>query len=138
MNEISIEELRRMPQDSYELIDIRDKALILYGTIPGAVSIPMDELESGDSPKLASIAQGKILVFYCQIGRKSRDLDELPCLSGRECLSLEGGYIGYVRSGLHSKAAREERQKKAEESIRRKFHKQLFAPFAKPAGPTGS
>ena len=131
MNEISIEELRRMPQDSYELIDIRDKALILYGTIPGAVSIPMDELESGDSPTLEAIAKEKLLVFYCQIGRKSRELDELPCLFGRECRSLEGGYIGYVRAGLLSEAAREERQKKAEESIRRKFHKQLFAPFAK-------
>ena len=37
MKEISIDELRGLPRDSYELIDIRDEELTLYGMIPGAV-----------------------------------------------------------------------------------------------------
>ena len=47
------------------------------------------------------------------------------------CYSLAEGYVGYVRSGMKNEADREEKREKAEESIRKKFHKQLFSPFAK-------
>ncbi len=39
MNEISIAELYLMPDESYELIDIRDEGLTMYGMIPGAISV---------------------------------------------------------------------------------------------------
>ena len=131
MNEITIEELRKWPKDSYELIDIRDDGLVAYGMIPGAKHISLEELEDGPSEKIEAIEREKKLVFYCQIGRKSRELDDLECLENREIYSLEDGYIGYVRSGMLDESAREERQHRAEESIRKKFHKQLFTPFAK-------
>ncbi len=131
MEEISIEKLHELPKDSYELIDIRDDGLILYGMIPGAVHISLEELEEGSGDRIAAIPADKTLIFYCEIGRKSREIDELPCLKGRHCLSLEGGYVGYIRADISSKEDIEEKQKKAEESIRKKFHKQLFTPFAK-------
>lgn len=34
MKEIKVEEVRMMPRDSYELIDIRDDGLVAYGMIP--------------------------------------------------------------------------------------------------------
>ena len=130
MNEITFDELGLWPKDSYVLIDIRDEGLVAYGMIPGAVHFPIDEFtekaESGSLP----FKKTKKLVLYCQIGRKSREIDE-DLLEGRECYSLEGGYIGYVRSCVSSENDREERQKRAEESIRKKFHKQLLTPFAK-------
>ena len=131
MNEISIEELRRMPKDSYQLIDIRDEGLTLYGMIPGAINIPLDELESENCAEIEAIPKDKVLIFYCQVGRKSREIDDLTCLSGRNCLSLKGGYIGYIKTELLRDSDREAKQKKAEESIRKKYHKQLFSPFAK-------
>ena len=131
MNEVKIEELRNWPKDSYELIDIRDDGLVAYGMIPGARHISLEELEEGENIKLDAISKDKKLVFYCQIGRKSRELDDLKCLEGRDIYSLEDGYIGYVRSESLDETAREEKQRKAEESIRKKFHKQLFTPFAK-------
>ena len=130
MNEITFDELGEWSKDSYVLIDIRDEGLTAYGMIPGAVHFPIDEFtekaESGSLP----FEKTKKLVLYCQIGRKSREIDE-DLLEGRECYSLEGGYIGYVRSCVSSENNREERQKRAEESIRKKFHKQLLTPFAK-------
>ena len=39
MKEIKVEEVRMMPRDSYELIDIRDDGLVAYGMIPGAIHI---------------------------------------------------------------------------------------------------
>ncbi len=131
MDEITFEELRKWPKDSYELIDIRDEGLVAYGMIPGALRIPMEAIEEGNSTGLENISGDRKLVFYCQIGRKSRELEDFELLKGREIYSLEGGYIAYVRSLMHDDSAREEKQNKAEVSIRKKFHKQLFTPFAR-------
>ena len=131
MKEITLNELREWPEDSYKLIDIRDDGLVAYGMIPGAVHIGLDELRDGSCAAIEATGKDIRLVFYCQIGRKSRELDELPCLEGRDIYSLADGYIGYIRSGIPNEDARAERQHRAEESIRKKFHKQLFTPFAK-------
>ena len=131
MEEITFENLKKWQKNSYVLIDIRDEGLVSYGMIPGAVHIPMDEIEDGDSSVMADIASEKKLVFYCQIGRKSRELEGCESLEGRKCYSLAAGYIGYIRSEMQSEAAREEKQRRAEDSIRKKYHKSLFSPFAR-------
>ena len=130
MKEITYDELRELPKDTYELIDIRDDGLTAYGMIPGAVHIYIEDLEN--SATLADIPRDKKLVFYCEIGRMSREIDDtLDYLEGRDCYSLSEGYVGYIRSGIKSQADKEEKRKHAEESIQKKFHKQLFSPFAK-------
>lgn len=131
MKEISIEELFSLSEDSYTLIDIRDEAQVQYGMIPGAVHISLDKLEEEVNTEIRAVFKAKKLVFYCQIGRKTKDLDDLACLDGRECLSLKDGYIGYIRSGLLDDRKREEKKKKVEESIQKKFHTKLFSPFAR-------
>ena len=131
MKEITIEELRGMPKNSYMLIDIRDEGLVSYGTIPGAVNFPLDESEEDFSKRIEELPKEKKLVFYCQIGRRSRELDDLAFIEGRETFSLQGGYIGYIRSRAANETNLEERQLKAEDSIRRKYHEQLFTPFAR-------
>ena len=130
MKEISYEELKALPENTYQLIDIRDEGMTLYGMIPGAVNIYIEELE--DSDKLSAIPPDKKLVFYCEIGRMSREIDDtMERLEGRDCYSLAEGYLGYIRAGMSSDVDREARREKAEESIRKKFHKQIFSPFAK-------
>ena len=131
MKEISIEELNTWPEGTYELIDIRDDDLVSYGMIPGAVHIPIDTLCENASAELEKTGAGKKLVFYCEIGRRSRELDDIECLQNRDIYSLEGGYVAYVKHGMEDESSREEKQQRAEESIRKKFHKQLFTPFAK-------
>ena len=131
MNEITLEELWKWPKDSYELIDIRDDGLVAFGMIPGALHIPFETIEDGTNTGLKNIGKDKKLVFYCQIGRKSLDLQDLDCLEGREIYSLIDGYVGFIWSAMLDESAREEKQHKVEESLRKKFHKQLFTPFAK-------
>lgn len=131
MNVVTIEELKKWPKESYQLIDIRDEGLVAYGVIPGAVHLPYEEMAEGRFDKLEAIDKDKRLVFYCQVGRKSLLVEEIEGFSKREIYSLEGGYIEYVRSTVADEDAREEKQHKAEESIRKKFHKALFTPFAK-------
>ena len=130
MKEITYDELRELPKDTYELIDIRDGGLTAYGMIPGAVRICVEDLES--SATLDDIPRNKKLVFYCQIGRMSREIDDtLDYLEGRDCYSLSEGYVGYIRYGIKSQADKEEKRKRAEGSIQKTFHKQLLSPFAK-------
>ena len=130
MKEITYEELKGLKKETYELIDIRDEAMTAYGMIPGAVNIVVEDLEN--SEVLKDISKDKKIIFYCEIGRRSREIeDELECLEGRDCYSLKDGYIGYVRAGMNSEEDLEAKREKAEESIRKKFHKQLFSPFAK-------
>ena len=93
MKEITYDELKRLPKDSYELIDVRDEGLVAYGMIPGAINFYVEDLK------------------------------------GRDCYSLAEGYVGYVRAGMKREADREEKREKAEESIRKKFHKQLIRPL---------
>ena len=40
MKEISVEELKRLSDEEYVLIDIRDEGSIIYGGIQGAINIP--------------------------------------------------------------------------------------------------
>ena len=130
MKEITYEELKGLKKETYELVDIRDEAMTAYGMIPGAVNIVVEDLEN--SEVLKDISKDKKIIFYCEIGRRSREIeDELECLEGRDCYSLKDGYIGYVRAGMNSEEDLEAKREKAEESIRKKFHKQLFSPFAK-------
>ena len=130
MKEITIEELKGLPEDSYKLIDIRDEGLTLYGMIPGALNIYIEELEN--SEKIAEIPADKKLIFYCEVGRMSREIDDTAeYLEGRDCYSLAEGYVGYIRSGISSDVDKEEKREKTEKSIQKKFHKQLFSPFAR-------
>ena len=130
MKEITSDELISLPKGSYELIDIRDDGLTAYGMIPGARHIYVDDLEN--NPELRSVSTEKKLVFYCEIGRRSSEIDDtLGILKDYDCYSLEKGYVGYVRSRVSSDTDKEEKRKKAELSIQKKFHKQLFSPFAR-------
>ncbi len=130
MKEITFDELKSMPKDSYQLIDIRDEGLVAYGMIPEAVNIFAPKLENSSELKL--IPKDKKLVFYCEIGRRSKEIDDtLEYLKEWDCYSLYEGYMGYIRAGINSEDDREEKRKRVEESIQKKFHKKLFSPFAK-------
>lgn len=130
MKEITYDELKGLSENSYSLIDIRDEGVLAYGMIPGAVHVGIDELE--ESGAISEIPKEKKLIFYCEIGRRSRELDDtLGDLEERDCYSLAEGYVGYVRASMRNQANKEAIRTKAEESIQKKFHKQLFSPFAK-------
>ncbi len=131
MKEISLAELNKLQKDTYILVDIRDEGLRTYGMIPGAISIDFDREPEEIQSDIAKLPYDKKLIFYCDVGRKTRDLDEDLVSQGRDCYSLEGGYIGYVRASMANEEDAEEKRQKAEQSIRKKFHKQLFTPFAK-------
>jgi tRNA(Ile)-lysidine synthase TilS/MesJ/rhodanese-related sulfurtransferase len=131
MREVSISELERMEEGSFLLIDTRSAENVQYGMIPGAIHIPETELMENAEQYARELPGGRTLIVYCQRGVRSIAVSEALADCGRECFSLAGGYLAWLRATTNKMEDRQERQEKAEDSIRGKFHKQLFSPFAK-------
>ena len=131
MREVSISELECMEEGSFLLIDTRSAENVQYGMIPGAIHIPETELMENAEQYARELPYDKTLIIYCQRGVRSIGVSEALAECGRESTSLAGGYLAWLRSITMKAGDMRERQKKAEDSICGKFHKQLFSPFAK-------
>lgn len=131
MREVSISELERMEEGSFLLINTRSSDNVRYGRIPGAIHISETELMENAARYARELPDGRKLIVYCQRGVRSIAVSEALADCGRECFSLAGGYLAWLRATTNKMEDRQERQEKAEDSIRGKFHKQLFSPFAK-------
>ncbi len=85
MEQIGITEYRKEKTDI--LIDLRDKRLYSFGTLEGAVNIPMDAVH-----ELYALPKDKRIVLFCQSGDYSREVAELLSDNGYHVLNLTGGY----------------------------------------------
>lgn len=130
MNEITIEELLKNNEDSVQLVDIRDEGSVIYGMIPRAVNISFQDFEDDKRDWVDKISKDKKVVIYCQRGEKSKEIADKLYLNGYDSYSLKGGYNAYLINSMNNVDTKES-IKKAEESLRKKFHKQIFSPFAK-------
>ncbi len=120
---ITLEELGRLNPDGYQLVDIREEYSYCYGHITGAANVSPERLrEEG-----GAVCPGKLLVLCCKSGRISEPLAEELRSRGVPAVSLDGGYYGWMRRQL----TLENRAEKAELSIRKKFHRELWSRFAK-------
>ncbi len=128
MIEISLEKATSWENATVEFVDLRNSDTTAYGTIPGAVLIPMDELEKN----LEKLDRRKKQVLYCSKGIISGSVAERLREMGYEAYSLEGGYYSYLTDKMKKDSEHEsERLEKIEKSIRKKFHKEIFSKFAK-------
>lgn len=130
MKELTIDELNNNPIDIIQLIDIRDEGSAIYGMMPGAVNIPFSEFDDDNGSWTGKLDKDKKVVLYCQRGEKSKDIAQQLELMGYDSYSLSGGYNAFLIQCTKNDDV-EESRKRAEESIRKKFHKQIFSPFAK-------
>jgi len=132
MQVISISELKNLAEDTYTLIDIRDEGSILYGIIPNAIHISSNRFKTELDECLNMIPDGRKTIVYCQRGQVSEEIADILDEKGRDAYSLFGGYNAYLADLIsNDETDLAERQERAEASIRKKFHKQLFSPFAK-------
>lgn len=121
--EITVEELRKLPENSFMLIDIRDEYSFDYGHIDGAVNIPQETLYENPS----ALPEDKMLIICCKSGIISREAADILCGKGYKAYNLEGGYCEWLRMKLDNIRIKED----VEKSIRKKFHKTLWSRFAK-------
>ena len=123
--EITFDQLETM--ENARVIDIRAAEQYAYGSYPGAVNIPAENLvlENSSEP----------ICLLCQSGVKSLELAEEWRERGYEVLSIRGGYREYLRRTLAKAASDEEsclaRRKKAERSIITTYRKELWTAFVR-------
>lgn len=84
-DEITLNDLKKMPEESYVLVDMRGSVAFSHGHIPHAVSIPMDHLEE-------QVWKNENVIIYCSIGEQSREIIRLLREKGVNACSLKGGF----------------------------------------------
>ena len=123
MNKVTAQELSKLEADSMQIVDIRDESAFSYGHIPGAINIPIAEIDN------ISFSQDKQLVVYCRTGQLSYDVVERLCEKGYNAYDLEGGYVAWLQA--HVADLSQDTASQVENGIRTKFSKKLFTKFAK-------
>lgn len=125
--QISIEEIKKLEKDSYQIIDIRSEDEVSHGAIPGALNLAAEEIE-----KSVDISPDKKLVICCSRGKKSVDIAEYLCEKGFDAVSLKGGYVSWLLDAM-KEDEENARDIKAdvEQSLRKKFKKSIWRKFTK-------
>jgi len=93
---ITVDQLRNRPSSSCQLIDVRSSSEFDAGHIPGAVNIPMDQIEA----RVDDLHREFPIVLICQAGQRARITARLlePCQ--RQIAVLEGGTKAWIEAGL--------------------------------------
>lgn len=126
--DVTYEEVNNWDAASYLFVDVRDEGSVSYGIIPGAVCIPIEEVEN----RCDELPKDKKIVIYCARGVVSAETAEKLREKGYEAYSLKGGYFRYLAIRMQEDEKHEkEKNEKIELSIRKKFHKELFSKFTK-------
>lgn len=129
--QLSVQELFAMPENSYQLVDIRDERARSYGVIPGSVALSAEEL-----PESQEIDKNKTVVIYCQKGEMSVPVAKALQEAGVDAKSLNGGYLAWLMESMKQKeeAKKEEETPEyveIEQSIRKKFRKSIWCRFTR-------
>lgn len=78
-----------------ELIDVRSASEFAAGHLPGAVNIPLEQIEL----RTSDLAMDRPIVLVCQGGTRARMAEELLVGRGRELIVLEGGTKAWIDAG---------------------------------------
>jgi rhodanese-related sulfurtransferase/rubrerythrin len=86
-------------EDDYILLDVRQPKEYAKGHIPGAILIPLGELET----RVIELDQGKDIIIYCRSGKRSRIAAFFITASGisfKAVYNLERGIAGWYGAKL--------------------------------------
>ena len=126
IREISPEEWEKEEYKNFTAIDIRDEAEYELGHIDNALWMSISNLLREDR----ALDKSKAYLLYCKYGTISRELGERLLDEGYHVANLSGGYGQYILMKIKS-ASEDKRREEIEKSLRKKFKKSVFTPFAK-------
>jgi len=93
---ISVSELRNKAPLAVQLVDVRSPSEFATGHIPGALNIPMDQIEA----RVRDLCSNVPVVLICHAGTRARLTADRLASHEREIAVLEGGTKAWVQSGL--------------------------------------
>lgn len=96
MQEITVTELKQILDsgaDDYVLLDVRNPNEAEIATIPGAVMVPLPDIENGDGiAKVKELLNGHKLIVHCKLGgRSAKAIGILKEKAGIEGINVKGG-----------------------------------------------
>lgn len=127
--EISVQEMAKLDEKEYYLIDMRDDLSYSYGNIPGSIHVQGEELLQ-DCEKFTD----RKVIVYCKKGEISTDMVCSLQEKGIDALSLQGGYLAWLMERMKEQPTGEQEREAyldIEESIRKKFRKTIWCRFTK-------
>lgn len=125
MSSITIEELKKLPAESYQIIDVRDEIEISHGAVKGALACKPEEIM--ENPE---VDKTRKLVICCSRGINSKEIAKKLEEEGLDAVSLEKGYIAWLMDAMKS-SQDEDFVKNVEISLRKKFKKKIWSRFTK-------
>ena len=125
MSSITIDELKQLPTDSYQIIDIRDEIEISHGAIKGAIACKPEEIRQNPQ-----VDKTRKLVICCSRGVSSEEEARKLKEEGLDAVSLERGYIAWLMDVMKN-SQNEEFARNVEISLRKKFKKKIWSKFTK-------
>ena len=96
MDTISVHDLARLGESNVVRIDVRSTSEYASGHIPGAMNIPLQQIEK----RVADLSADRPIALICQMGQRARVAATLlqPCRT--ELLVVEGGTKAWKNAGL--------------------------------------
>lgn len=113
--------LLTMSEDTYVIVDIRDRAAYEFGHVAGAVHMPEGSFDT------ISLPQDKQLILYGRNDAQSIQAAECLAAKGYHTFVLSGGYTTWVQGQFDGR----NRAQEVERSIHKKFHRAIWSRFAK-------
>ena len=92
MRETNIWEYLKDRQDGDILVDLRSESMYAFGTVPGAINIPVERIG-----ELYELPKEQTICLFCQVGEISGQFAELLSDAGYDTCNLTGGYREYLR-----------------------------------------
>ncbi len=122
--EITVEQLKKLDQNTYTIIDIRDEEKVMKNPIEGSIALDESEISQREFDK------NKKIIVVCDRGKLS-----IPSVlelrdRGYDAYSLHGGYVSIVMDKMKENASKEIATK-AERSIIKTYRKQIWSRFTK-------
>lgn len=128
---MTIEELETRDLSSAILLDIRPAEEFARGSVPGAVNLPLAELDG----RMWELAKDKKIYVMCHTGERSRECVEKLCENGYDAVNISGGYRAFLRLSLRKHLEEDEQQEKKqreiERSIIKKYRKTIWCRFTR-------
>ncbi len=93
---ITVSQLQNRASSPALLVDVRSGSEFASGHIPGAVNIPMDQIEA----RLDDLDRNLPIVLICQAGKRARMTAGLLESCQRQLSVLEGGTKAWIEAGL--------------------------------------
>lgn len=83
-------------QDSVQLIDVRSHGEYLAGHVPGALNVPLEQIEA----RLDDVHNEREVILICQSGNRAQMACELIAHAGKDLTILEGGTSAWQEAGF--------------------------------------